>query len=130
MSSTTLDLEISLERKVCRGGGRGSGRWVGVRVGLVRVGGWERVAGSRAMLWNNRAAQLLPGQAHTQLLRPTHLGCGQVHAVVVAQVVVGHDRGGLDARAHQEVNQHALHLGLAALEVVAACGGGAEEVQG
>jgi ATP-dependent helicase YprA (DUF1998 family) len=33
-------------------------------------------------------------------------------AVVVAQVVVRHDRFGLDARRHEEVDQHRLHLGL------------------
>jgi len=44
----------------------------------------------------------------------------QVHAVVVAQVVVADDSGGLDARTHQEVHQHALHLGLPRLEVVPA----------
>ena len=44
----------------------------------------------------------------------------QVVAVVVAQVVVGRDRGQLDAGVDEEVGQGGLHLGLAGLEVVAA----------
>lgn len=44
----------------------------------------------------------------------------QVLAVIVTQVVVAGDRGELDARVDQEVDQGGLHLGLAGLEVVAA----------
>mmetsp|Transcript_1473 Transcript_1473/g.5025 ORF Transcript_1473/g.5025 Transcript_1473/m.5025 type:complete len:294 (-) Transcript_1473:892-1773(-) len=42
----------------------------------------------------------------------------KVVPVVVAQVVVRHDRGGLQAGTNKEVNQHGLHLCLATLEVV------------
>lgn len=59
-----------------------------------------------------------------------HLRRRQVHAVVVAQVVVGDDGGGLDAGAHQEVHQHRLHLGLTALEVVAAFRRAETEIRG
>ncbi len=56
--------------------------------------------------------------ALADLLGPEGLGSRQVHAIVVAQVVVTDNGGGLDPSAHQEVNQHALHLGLSRLEVV------------
>lgn len=46
-------------------------------------------------------------------------GSRQVLSVVVAQVVVGHNGSGLETSTDQEVNQHRLHLGLAALEVIA-----------
>ncbi len=71
--------------------------------------------------------------AFGDLLGAEGLGRAEVHAVVVAQVVVGHNGGGLNARAYQEVHQHTLHLGLAALEVVAAwryTGRGVMEGQG
>ena len=42
----------------------------------------------------------------------------QVHAIIVAQVIVGHDGCGLDTSAHQEVHQHRLELGLPALKVI------------
>lgn len=45
---------------------------------------------------------------------------GKVVAVVVAQVVVGRNRGQLDAGIDEEVGQGRLHLGLAGLEVVTA----------
>ena len=55
---------------------------------------------------------------------PAHLGRRQVHAVVVAQVVVGHDGGGLVARAPQNVPPPCLPLGRPALDGGAAGGGG------
>ena len=54
------------------------------------------------------------------LLAPERLRRREVLPVVVAQVVVRDDRRRLDAGADQEVDEHGLHLGLAALEVVAA----------
>jgi len=42
----------------------------------------------------------------------------QVHAVVVAQVVVAGNRGELDTSVDQEIDQRRLHLGLAGLEVI------------
>lgn len=47
------------------------------------------------------------------LLGPELLRRREVPAVVVAQVVVGHDARRLDARGHQKVHQHRLHLRLA-----------------
>ena len=44
----------------------------------------------------------------------------QVHAVVVAQVVVASNRGELETRVDEEVDESRLHLSLAGLEVVAA----------
>ena len=44
----------------------------------------------------------------------------EVHAVVVAQVVVGSNRGELDTGADHEVDEGRLHLGLTRLEVVTA----------
>ena len=52
------------------------------------------------------------------LLGPELLVGAQVLAVVVAQVVVAGNRGELDTRVDQEVNQSRLHLGLTGLEVI------------
>lgn len=52
------------------------------------------------------------------LLRAERLWRTKVVPVIVAQVVVRDDRGGLDAGTYQEVNNHRLHLGLPGLEVV------------
>ena len=57
--------------------------------------------------------------ALADLLATECLGRRQVHAIVVAEVVVAHNGSGLDASAHQEVDKHALHFGLARLEVIA-----------
>uniref|UniRef100_A0A182XT73 Uncharacterized protein n=1 Tax=Anopheles quadriannulatus TaxID=34691 RepID=A0A182XT73_ANOQN len=53
------------------------------------------------------------------LLRAELLRGREILAVVVAEMVVAHDRDGLDAGRHQEVHQHRLQLGLARLEVIA-----------
>ena len=44
----------------------------------------------------------------------------QVHAIVVAKMVVAGNRGELDTSIDQEVNKSRLHLGLARLEVITA----------
>ena len=54
------------------------------------------------------------------LFRAELLGSREVPAVVIAEVVVRHDRRRLDARAHEEVYQDRFHLSLAGLEVVPA----------
>ena len=52
------------------------------------------------------------------LLRPELLGCRQVLAVVVAQVVVADDGGELETRRDEEVGEDGLDLGLTSLEVI------------
>ena len=47
------------------------------------------------------------------------IGGAQVLSIVVAQMVVAHDAGGLDARRDEEIHENAFHLGLATLEIVA-----------
>jgi hypothetical protein len=143
MSSTTLDLLISLDLGQAEGRG---GRRVSGCGAVARERHWQHAAWCDALhaaaqrycttcTQHRRASAAstcttCPGSAHAPATRaaacsrppcpPEGLRRRQVHAVVVAQVVVADDGGGLEAGAHQEVHQHALHLGLPALEVVTA----------
>ena len=62
--------------------------------------------------------QLFTQDWPTHLLGPEGLRSGEVHAVVVAQVVVADDGGGLEPCTHQKVHQHGLQLRLPRLEVI------------
>ena len=52
------------------------------------------------------------------LLGPELGGCGQIFTVVVAQVIVGHDRRWLEARVDEKIHDDGLELGLSRLEIV------------
>ena len=57
---------------------------------------------------------------HIYLLWSELLRCWQILSVVVAKVIVAHDRRRLDAGAHEKVNEDRLYLCLSRFEVVAA----------
>ena len=102
---------------------------------LVLVERSLAVANRRHVLDDHDVVGMRATDAVEQLVRVDHVvdhvafadllaaelgGRVEIEAVVVAQVVVAGDGERLDARRDEEVDEHALHLGLAALEVVAA----------
>ena len=77
--------------------------------------------------WNSGCNSQQPvGQHHVvhhvalaDLLAAELFRSRQVLAVVVAEVVVGHNAANFDAGAHEVINEYAFDLGLPRLEVVA-----------
>lgn len=75
----------------------------------------------------SKASRNMPGRMATCMeksfgmavyLRTECLRSRKIHAVIVAQVIVRYDGGGLDASTDQEIDQHRLHFGLPGLEVI------------
>mmetsp|Transcript_48962 Transcript_48962/g.123168 ORF Transcript_48962/g.123168 Transcript_48962/m.123168 type:complete len:512 (+) Transcript_48962:227-1762(+) len=101
-------------------------------LGGVLVHGTLAVTDVREVLDHNAVIRMLSGLVEDRvrgdhvvdhvalrdLLGAELLRGGEVLAVVVAQMVVGHDGDRLETRGDQEIDQHRLHLGLARLEVV------------